>query len=122
MAVKIVTAKLRDLKIIRELNHGLFIYEEGTFNPKYNCRWPYEKQAASYFKKRIEDAKSLTLLAKIDDRNIGYLIGRIIKTPSWRTCGKMAELDSVFVLEDFRNKGVGDLLIQEFFLWCKTKK
>lgn len=119
MNILVKKAQLKDLEDIAKLNQKLF-YSDSRFDKTLNTLWP--KKNKSYYKKSITSNENLALVALSDNKIIGYLIASIQKVESYRLIGKIAELENMFILDKFRNKGVGSLLVKEFFKWAKSKK
>lgn len=112
-------ATLRDLESIRKLNQELF-YNDFKFDKTLNLHWPSKNK--NYYKKRILDRNSLVLIAKSDDKIIGYLIGAISKAENYRKIRKIAELENMLVKKEHRGKKIGSQLIKGLFKWAKSKK
>ncbi|MGV8169046.1 MAG: GNAT family N-acetyltransferase [Candidatus Nanoarchaeia archaeon] len=62
------------------------------------------------------------IVAILNNNIVGYLCGGINKPEPYRTVKKSAELENMFVLEEYRSKGVGKKLFNEFKKWCKQHK
>jgi ribosomal protein S18 acetylase RimI-like enzyme len=62
------------------------------------------------------------LLAKENEKIIGYLSGQIIKKEPFRKKMKIARIEEMYILPRFRSKGIGTQLEEEFINWCKSKK
>lgn len=60
-----------------------------------------------------------TLIAIIDKKVVGYLIGYKKEIDYYRKIKKFAELANMFVLEEYRNLGIGTKLCNAFFKWCE---
>ncbi len=116
--VNIRKAKIEELKTVQDLNRDLFV-SDGPRDKYLNHNWPYEG-GKEYFSKRITDGNSICLVAEIDNEIVGYLAGAVMEVESWRPV-KRTELENMFVKEEFRSKGVGAKLVNEFFNWSKTK-
>ena len=118
MNIRKATAK--DLKAVQKLNKMLFDKEIADFDPTLNSEWSFGKDGTSYFKKRIAEG---SVFVAVDNKSIvGYLAGGIEKLESWRTIKKLAVVESMFVLEEYRSQGIGKQLFNEFIKWCKSKK
>ncbi|MDD5651388.1 MAG: GNAT family N-acetyltransferase [Candidatus Nanoarchaeia archaeon] len=119
MLMEIKKATLKNLKEIISLNQQLFDYEYANFDKTLNCKWPSKN--IEYYKKSITNKESITLLAFIDGKIVGYLIGAINKTESYRNIKKIAEIDNMFILPQFRGLNIGSSLYNKFINWMKTK-
>jgi GNAT superfamily N-acetyltransferase len=118
--MKIRKTTIKELKTIINLNHALFQEDAGTRDPFTNLNWPYE-EGKKHFTKRIKGENNVCLLAEKNNEVIGYITGYIKKPDTLRPI-KIAELESMFVKEKHRNKGVGKLLFKEFKKWSKGKR
>lgn len=118
MNIVVRRAKPEELRTIQELNRLLF-ESDSPRDPHLNLNWPYE-DGEDYFRKRINDNNHLCLVAEVDGKIVGYLAGAIREVESWRPI-KRTELENMLVKEDFRDKGVGAKLVQEFFKWSREQ-
>lgn len=100
-----------DLEVIQQLNKLLFEYER-RFGDTFNLGWPYSEDGINYFKERI-NKDGLVLVAEVDKKLVGYICGTILNL-SYRSVNPIAELENMFVLEEFRGRGIGSSLLNEF--------
>ena len=114
-------AKGSDLKTIQELNLELFKKEHKEFDKTLNCKWTFGKIGTSYFKERIEK-DGLALVAEVDGKIVGYLVGGKAEVKSYRTATSVCELENMMVLENYRNLKIGTKLVEEFLKWANKKK
>jgi GNAT superfamily N-acetyltransferase len=118
MNIIIKRAKIEDLAIIQKLNNEVFVASQ-----KYDCylnmKWPFEKEGIKYFTNAIKGRKYCVLIAWLDDKPVGYLIG-VERNYSYRV-NRVAEIDNMGVTEDYRGKGIGTLLVNEFKKWCQKR-
>jgi ribosomal protein S18 acetylase RimI-like enzyme len=121
MDVIIRKATLDDLSTIQELNLMLFKKEYEKYDKTLDLNWTEGKEGTGYFKKRITDENSCALVAIVDGEIVGYRVGAISKPESYRILSSYAEAENMFVLSEFRNKGIGTKLFNEFVKWCKEK-
>ena len=87
-----------------------------------NLKWTFGKFGTKYYRDRISNENSCVLIAVINGKIIGYLCGGLTKAEAYRYLPVAAEIENMFVLEEFRSKGIGKQLYQKFRKWCKTKK
>lgn len=111
MNIKIRNAAITDLEAILKLNKALFNYEE-KFNSEYNLEWTYSEKGQAYFKKRIENDLSIVLVAEAETKIVGYLL-IFIDSHSIRKINPIAEIENMFVSDEYRDHGVGTELIKE---------
>ena len=117
--VEIRKANINDLKEIQMLNHKLFEKEKKEFDSTLDCSWPLGEEGTQYFKDRIEK-NGLALIAEDEGKIIGYLVGAKTEIESYREKNSIAELENMVVLEEYRSKGIGTKLTNEFLNWAKN--
>ena len=117
--MNIRTATIQDLTVIQELNHELFL-TDNRHNDLYT-EWPYSEVGEQYFRQCIEDSNTLlSLVAEDKNEVIGYLNARIQARNS-AYLGRRAEIENMYVRDEFRSKGIGKLLVEGFKEWAKKK-
>ncbi len=116
MNVIIRKAEKKELSIIQDLNHELFISDSES-DPLLQLDWPY-KDGITYFKSRISGEKGVCFVAELKGEVVGYLAGALSDFESWRLETR-AELENMYVKDQYRGQGVGSLLIEEFRKWAK---
>lgn len=115
-------ATIKDLADIQKLNLKLLKNEYKNFDKTINLRWPFK-----------EDKKALkNIIIKNDGfaeviENKGKIIGLLYgskgsKLPSYRKNLNYGILNFIFVEKEFRNKGFGNKLINNFKKWGKKNK
>lgn len=119
MNIKIRKAAINDLEDIQRLNQLLFIKEQREYDEKYNINWPYENDGIEYFSKELADSDRIVFLARDDNKAIGYLAASSEQSSKYINNMKIAELDNMFVLDDYRGKGIGTQLVKNFKNWAK---
>lgn len=123
MDVTIKNASLDNLQKVQELNLRLFEKEHKEYDSLLSLDWTFGKVGTKYFQDRISKDDGCALIAVANNKIVGYLCGGLKskKTESYRNLPIMAELENIFVLKEFRSKGIGKKLYDEFVRWCKTK-
>lgn len=119
MMSNIREATIGDLEVILRLNKKLFDYET-SFNTEYNLDWTYSDVGRNYFKKMIEDENEIALVAESEDKIVGYIVVSIYHH-SFRKENPIAELDNMYIEEEFRGKGIGTQLVAEAKRQAKGK-
>jgi len=119
MNFTIKKATIDDLETIQDLNNKLFELEYNNFDPSLKIGWPYEIAGEEYFKDLIEN--QIIYLALAEKEIVGYLAGSIHVESSYNTTS-IAELDNMFILEEYRKYGLGTKLFNEFKLYCIENK
>ena len=110
-------AKPADLDTIVGFSHKLFQEDAGQRDPFMNLNWAPEF-GRDYFRPMITDESFLCLLAEIDQKPVGFLVG-YLKKPSDVRPVKAAELHSMFVDKGVRSQKIGEALAQQFLDWAK---
>lgn len=117
--MKIRKATLEDLKRIQELNLMLFTKEHEEFDGLLDLDWTFGERGESYFRESLTKKDHCAFVAEEDEKIIGYLTGGLATGEDFRKLPKMAELESIFVLEEYRLKGIGKKLYLELVKWAK---
>lgn len=120
MEFTIEKATLRDLDAILELNHKLGILEGEKYDETVNPGYAMGREVEKYFRKRINDG--FAYVAKISGKIVGFLVGGMVEAQKYRESMNMAEAETIFVLEEFRGKGIGKKLIEKFVDWARENK
>ena len=115
MNIEIKRASINDLKDIQNLNNQLFEFEYNNFDPALKVDWPYEMEGTKYFTDIINN--EVAFIALVDNKVVAYLAGSINIQSSYVTKNQ-AELDNMFILEEYRNYGIGTKLIDAFKTVC----
>ena len=118
MEIKIRKANPEDFEKIRELNMLLF-KNDSQFGDTLNMNWPLKNE--DYYRNHIKSEHSCVLLAFVENKIIGYLIGAVAEPETYRRLENIAELENMFTLEGYRSLGIGSKLVEEFKKWCKSK-
>lgn len=122
MKAIIRNATIDDLQKVQELNLKLFEKEYEEYDSLLNLNWTFGKEGTKYYKDRILKDDGCVFIAIVENEIIGYLCGGIKKAEEYRKISIVAELENTLVLEQFRSKGIGRQLFDEFIKWCKVKK
>ncbi|MFH1915679.1 MAG: GNAT family N-acetyltransferase [Nanoarchaeota archaeon] len=102
MNIVVRIACLRDLNSIQDLNLKLFKKEYAEYDKLLNLEWTFGSLGTKYFKDRI--TKGFVALADVNGQVIGYICAGFTKGESYRKMPKTAELENMFILEQFRSK------------------
>jgi len=74
-----------------------------------------------YFEQYVRSPKRKALIAEQDGEVIGFLLGEIQKRPPIFKSSDQAFLDSICVVENRRNQGIGGLMLDSFSKWAREK-
>lgn len=103
-------ALLKDLERIQQLNNLLFDLEIANFDKFLIKDWPLSNAGKQYFQQAIK--QSFVIVAEIDNKVVGYLLGEECKIPYYNF--KIAELCNMCVDSGFRKQRIGISLFKEF--------
>lgn len=117
--VEIREANINDFKKIQNLNNELFKFEYNKFDNSLKVGWPYQEEGKNYFIDMIENNK--VYVAIINNEIIGYLAGQIgVDKPCITRF--TAEIDNMYIKNEYRKNGIGKLLIDRFKEYCEEKE
>lgn len=119
MEIEIKKADITYLKDIQDLNNYLFELEYNKFDPALKVGWTFEEDGEKYFNNMFNN--EIVYIALDRDKVVGYLAGSINIQGSYVT-KTLAEVDNMFVLEQYRKYGIGTKLISEFKEYCSKNK
>ena len=113
---------MNDLKQIQELNLKLSKKEKKEYDPLLDLD-KISKDGIKHFKNRISKNDSCVFVAITDKKIIGHICGKLAKTGSFGRLPNIivAEIESFFVLNKYRSKGIGKELYDKFLGWSKIK-
>ncbi|HUD03357.1 MAG TPA: GNAT family N-acetyltransferase [Patescibacteria group bacterium] len=121
--MKIIVATEEDFKEVQNLFYLLF-KKEVVYQPTLDISLPYKnsKQGVGYIKKALKNPKYITLLAIMDKKIVGFLIGEFEGDIKFRINITRVTLNDLFVMQNYRNKGIGSALVRRFQEWAKSKE
>jgi ribosomal protein S18 acetylase RimI-like enzyme len=108
-----------DVADIVELSSAHFQEDAGRRDPFVSLGWP-EEEGRGYFAGLVSGDEGLCMLAEFAGRTVGYLAGRVGEGTTMRPV-KVAELESMYVRDGFRDRGVGARLVDEFLGWARSR-
>lgn len=116
--IKIRKADIKDLKDILRLNFNLFKKEYKQYDRSLNLKWTYNN-GKRYFSDRILNKDGFVEVVEVKDKIVGYLCGEISERKFYRKKAKYAELENMLVESNFRGRGIGAKLTENFICWCR---
>ncbi len=119
MEISIKKADSTYLKDIQDLNNQLFELEYNNFDSALKVGWTFDKDGEKYFNNMLNN--EIIYIALDKEKVIGYLAGSINIQGSYVT-KSLAEIDNMFVLEQYRKYGIGTKLINAFKDYCSQNK
>ena len=121
MNLKIRRATLNDVEAIVKLNEQLANYHrkiDKYYKPGSETRKVFRK----YLLKIIRKRNVKIMVAEIDNKIIGYFIGKIEKAKPFIIPKKIGKISDVFVEEKYRRFGIGKIMFDELVQWFKKNK
>jgi len=118
MKIRKVTEK--DILNIVILNRGLREHHK-KIDSYYSDKNNADDIWAEYAEKCLKNENTAFYLAEEDGRSIGYIKGKIVERPPVYETTRIGEVASAFVIEEYRNKGVMQKLIEKLFEWFRSK-
>ncbi len=116
--LEIRKANIQDLESIQNLNNKLFNLELENYDNDLKAGWPLTHDGKKYFNDLIMN--NIVFVATDNNKVIGYIAGRINQASGY-TINKSAELENMYIDEDFRKHGIGAKLINEFKNVCENQ-
>jgi ribosomal protein S18 acetylase RimI-like enzyme len=117
--VKIKTAESDEWKIIQRLNNQVFLNDKEN-DDDLDLNWPYSKIGVDYYHKLADGKYGKCFIAYWDDNPIGY-IALAFKNFGYRK-SKYIEIENIGVDPKYRNRGIGQLLVNAAGKWAKKHK
>jgi GNAT superfamily N-acetyltransferase len=108
-----------DVPTIAELNTRLYREDAGSRDPFTDIEAACE-DALNYFTSFFKDDSTIAFLAAEEGSAAGYLVGRF-SASGLRRLVSTAELESIYVRDEFRGRRVGTLLVDAFLGWAAEK-
>lgn len=99
-----------------ELSAALFREDAGRRDASVNLDWPAE-EGWEHFAGFVASEDGLCLVAGSGEEIAGYMAGYVKEGSTLRPV-KVAELESMYVREEYRGQGMGAKLVGEFFRWA----
>ncbi len=116
MGHEVVTARSEDVGALVRLCSALFREDAGRRDPCTNVGWPAAHRR-NHFLSLISRSDALCLLTKSGRTPVWYLAGYVGEPTEIRAV-RIAELQSMYVQADSRNRGTGSALVDEFLSWA----
>jgi GNAT superfamily N-acetyltransferase len=120
--MKIRFGTIEDLSEVQRLNQALFVHERDhvvTYKMA-NVDWPYQAAGIGYFTECLKGERNQAVfIAEYSGKIVGYLAS-YCRSFAYLKDNPLAEIDSMFVEEAYRGKGVGTKLVDEFKKWATS--
>ena len=119
--ITIRRAKIEDLATVQQLGFELLKYEHDRWDDSLDLDWPFSEAGEANYRKAI--LERVTLLAEDEDKTAGFLIGSIQKpAPGAARNVVTAQLNNIFIREEWRGRQIGQQLAEEFKQICKAEQ
>lgn len=116
-------ATVEDIQQIQFLNQDGFLYDM-EFDNTIDMTWCESQRSQEYYKNRIKYGAVFVYEEKNTD-NVpelhGFIMGVQKEIEEYRKKEPIAEVEILFVSEEFRRNGIGEKLLKEFENWCKDR-
>jgi len=120
--MKIRKARSEEISQIVELWRGLVLHEKKIDPTYFDVTKHAENKFLQFVRKKIKDGNSRLLVAIIDGKIVGYILGWVKERPPVFKLKKVGYISDCFVMEKFRGEGIGEKLTQRMLAWFKIKK
>lgn len=127
--IKIRKAGLRDIASIIKLEKKLIDHGDEIIKNSYPQNLkdfcynkPHDEIARNFIKNAIHSKNGLVLVSEIDNNIVGYLLITIRKNYPFFKLKKYGKLQTIFVKDDYRSRGISSKLKEEAFRWCREKR
>ncbi len=120
--MKIRKAKPEEVGRIADLQQELMLHEKKIDPTYYSISKYARKRFVEFAKKKIRDRSSRLLVAIVDGKIVGYILGWVKERPPVFKLRKVGCISDFFVIEEFRRRGIGEKLVQRMLAWFMNKK
>jgi len=112
-------AKESDIETIQQFGYKLLDFERRNWDNSLDAKWPFSEAGKQKYLEAINE--KYTLIAEIDGKAVGFLIGKIIKTSAGDARHlNQARVENIYVDENIRKSGIGAKLIEKFKDFCRN--
>ena len=117
-------ATTADVERIVQLNHALFQEDAGQRDPTMNLNWALE-EGGRFYAGFLKREATVVLLIEVREGGettavVGYLAGQMRHRFQMRPID-IAELDSMYIIEAYRNLDLGTALVARFREWSQEQ-
>ena len=117
--IEIRPATAEDVPDLVGTSAALFAEDGAARDRLRDPRWP-RRHGAAWLSGLITNPNALVLVAVAEGDVAGHLVG-LFTAPSEMWRGAQAELVSMYVVRDLRNRGVGSGLVARFTAWARER-
>lgn len=112
----ITIAKLHDIEEINNMLTNLIQDERKNYDDNINENY----KVKNFYEQFTNNKDACILIAKYNNETLGYVYGFIQNNGNIFN-KNIAQIDALFVKEQYRGNGISKKLIQEFTKWAKDK-
>jgi ribosomal protein S18 acetylase RimI-like enzyme len=117
MNIRVRKATENDIVFIQGFGNKLAQYEK-QFDPTINVDYPFTKTAKERYLRAIDGG--YVTIAYDEKKPVGFLIGTIaINGKDTARNITQATLHNIYVEREYRGKGIGEMLAEDFRKYCK---
>ena len=109
-------ASFKDTNEINDMLTSLIQDEREKYNNNINENY----KVKDFYEKFIDNEDKIIFVAKENNIILGYVYGFVQDSGSLYN-KKVAQLDALFVKEEYRGKGIAKRLMKEFINWAEEK-
>ena len=107
--MEIRKARKEDMKAVQDLRYKLSKYEKDIGLNIAVPEWCYTEVGEKDYNYFLN--KQFIYVAEEDEKIIGFITGEILSKKEWYTV-QLGTINNLYVLEDYRHKGIGKQLMQ----------
>lgn len=126
--ITIEHARIRDLDSISAFEQALFLTEQDRFarhTPALAAQLALTDDAfgmmRDYFRRLIYSRYGLLLVAREKDTPVGFLAAYLKKNIPIFSAGWLCEITDIYVLPEYRGRGIGTHLVKEVAGWSRER-
>jgi ribosomal protein S18 acetylase RimI-like enzyme len=108
-----------DVQTLQILNDEIFVVGNQKYDPDLKIDWAKSDVGKKYFTEAITNPNDIFLIAWDEKKAIGYLAAS--PKDFGHRLSKYIEIDNLGVSPDYRSKGIGSQLMNEFFKVAKQR-
>lgn len=111
-------ARKEDMKAVQDLRYKLSKYEKEIGLNIAVPKWGYTEVGERDYNYFLN--KQFIYVAEEDEKIVGFITGEILPKKEWYTV-QLGTINNLYVLEDYRHKGIGKQLMQTMINSFKEK-
>ncbi len=117
--IKIVLASSNQIKLLQDLNDEVFI-DNHQYDSDLKMDWAQSDEGGKkYFTELLNNTNSICLIAKDNDKNVGYLAASPKEIPY--RLSRYVEIENMGVIPKYRSRGIGQKLTSKCLEIAKEK-